>query len=119
MEATVPARPSLLERRSFFLAAIGLLVALGLAAELRSYMGADAGFLLDEAARVLSGARLYTDLIEMNPPLIVVLNMAAVLLARLFGVPEIVAYRVGCIVLLLGALALAAWLLRRLLPDQV
>jgi hypothetical protein len=104
--------------RRVFLAAAGLLIALGLAAEFRSYMGADTGFLLDEAARVLSGARLYTDLVEMNPPLIVVLNMGAVLLARLMGVPDIVAYRVGCVALLLATLALAAWLLRRLLPEE-
>ena len=102
METAGAARRPLLERRGVFLAAIGLLIALGLAAELRSYPGADAGFLLDEAARVLGGARLYADLVEMNPPLIVGINMAAVLCARAFGLSEIVAYRLGCIAAVLA-----------------
>ena len=72
-------------RRTVFVAALGFLVCLGLAAVYRSYAGPDTGFLLDEAARVLGGARLYVDLVDMNPPLIVVLNMAAVLFARQFG----------------------------------
>ena len=119
MEPAGAARRPLLERRGLFLAAIGLLIALGIAAALRSYPGADTGFLLDEAARVLGGARLYADLVEMNPPLIVGINMAAVLCARIFGIPEIPAYRLGCVAALFAALALAAWLLRRLLPDEI
>jgi hypothetical protein len=119
MEPAGAARRPLLERQRLFLAAIGLLIALGIAAALRSYPGADTGFLLDEAARVLGGARLYADLVEMNPPLIVGINMAAVLCARIFGIPEILAYRLGCVAALFAALALAAWLLRRLLPDEI
>jgi len=110
---------SLLQRRRFYLAAVGLLIGLGLAAELRSYAGPDTGFLLDEAARVLNGARLYTDLVEMNPPLIVLLNMGAVLFGRLLGISEILAYRLGCLAALLGTLALAVSLLRRLLPHAL
>jgi hypothetical protein len=106
-------------RRAVFLSAIGFLVGLGLAAQFRSYAGPDTGFLLDEAARVLDGARLYVDLVEMNPPLIVVLNMVAVLLARRFGLPEILVYRLGCTAVLLALLLLAAWVLRRLLPAQL
>jgi hypothetical protein len=108
-----------LERRSVFLAAVGFLVALGIAAELRSSIGTDTGFLLDEAARVLGGARLYANLVEMNPPLIVLVNMAAVLLAWRVGIPEIVAYRLGCFAALFVALGLTGLLLRRLLPDEV
>jgi hypothetical protein len=106
-------------RRTGFLAAIALLVGLGLVAQFRSYIGADTGFLLDEAARALDGARLYVDLVDMNPPLIVLLNMGAVLLARLLGIPGILAYRLGCTATLLAVLLLATWLLRRLLPDEL
>jgi hypothetical protein len=119
MKPAGAARRPLLERRGLFLAAIGLLISLGIAAELRCYPGADTGFLLDEAARVLGGARLYAELVEMNPPLIVGLNMVAVLCARTFGISEILAYRLGCIAALVATLALAAWLLRRLLPDEL
>jgi hypothetical protein len=106
-------------RRTIFLAAIALLVSLGLAAAFRSYAGPDTGFLLDEAARVLAGARLYVDLVDVNPPLILFLNMAAVMFARRFGLSEILAYRLGCTVVLLAMLLLAAWLLRRLLPEEI
>jgi hypothetical protein len=113
------ARQPLLERRDVFLAAIGLLIALGLAGEFRSYAVSDTGFLLDEAARVLSGVRLYAHLVDVNPPLIVGINMAAVLCARIFGISEILAYRLGCIAALFAGLALVVWLLRRLLPDEI
>jgi hypothetical protein len=119
MEAAGAARRPLLESRGVFLATTGLLIVLGLAAEFRSYPGADTGFLLDEAARVLGGARLYADLVEMNPPLIVGLNMLAVLCARTLGISEILTYRLGCIAALLATVALAVWLLRRLLPDEL
>jgi len=113
---TVEAKP---EHRAGFLAALALLVGLGLAAQVRSYAGPDMGFLLDEAARVLDGARLYVHLVDMNPPLIVVFNMAAVVFARFLGIPDILAYRLGCAAMLLGVLLLAGWLLRRLLPGDV
>jgi hypothetical protein len=106
-------------RRTIFLVAITLLVSLGLAAAFRSYAGPDTGFLLDEAARVLAGARLYVDLVDVNPPLIIFLNMAAVLFARRFGLSEILAYRLGCTVVLFAMLLLAAWVLRRLFPEEL
>ena len=113
------ARRPLLERRDVFLAAVGLLIALGLAGELRSHAGADTGFLLDEAARVLDGARLYAHIVDVNPPLIVGFNMAAVLCARIFGISEILAYRLACIAAVFAGLTLTVWLLRRLLPDEI
>jgi hypothetical protein len=115
----VAVRRPLLERRDVFLAAIGLLIALGLAGELRSHAGADTGFLLDEAARVLGGMRLYAHIVDVNPPLIVGINMAAVLCARIFGISEILAYRLACIAAVFAGLALTGWLLRRLLPDEI
>jgi hypothetical protein len=114
---TSPGSP--LERRPVFLAALAALIGLGLAAHFRGYVGPDTGFLLDEAARVLDGARLYVDLVDMNPPLIVLLNMAAVLLARQLGMAEVLVYRLGCTVSLLALLLLTALLLRRLLPGEL
>ena len=97
---------------------MALLVTLGLAAQLRSYAGPDTGFLLDEAARALRGDRPYVDLVDMNPPMTLAVNMAAVLLAWRTGISEILAYRLGCTAALLAALLLAVWLLRRLLPEE-
>lgn len=46
----------------------------------------DVGWLLYLSERVLEGDRLYVDLIEVNPPLIIWLGMPVILLERLLGV---------------------------------
>lgn len=115
----VSAGRSPLERRAVFLAAMAIPVILGVAAQFRSYAGPDTGFLLDEAARVLRGDRPYVDLVDMNPPMTLALNLAAVWLAWSAGISEILAYRLGCTAVLLAALLLTVWLLRRLLPDEL
>ena len=114
-----PARRSPLERRSVVVVVLAFLLAISLAAEFTSYARPDTGFLLDAAARVLDGARLYVDVVEINPPLIIALNMVAVLSARLLDIPEILAYRLGFTAVLIGALFLARWLLRRLFPREI
>ena len=113
-----PARQSLLERRSFFIFVLALLLGTTLVAEFRSYARPDTGFLLEAAGRVLDGGRLYVDVVEINPPLIVALNALAVLFARTLGLPEILVYRLGFTAIVLGALWLSARLLRRLLPGH-
>jgi hypothetical protein len=105
--------------RSLFLLTLALLVGIPLVAEFRSYARPDTGFLLDAAGRVLDGARLYVDVVEINPPLVVALNALAVLAARTLGVSEILAYRVGVTAILLGAFGLSSLWLRRLLPEDV
>jgi hypothetical protein len=114
-----PARRSPLEHRSVVLLVLTFLLGISLAAEFTSYARPDTGFLLDAAARVLDGARLYVDVVEINPPLIIALNMMAVLSARLFDISDILAYRLGCTAVLLGALLLSGSLLRHLLPHEV
>jgi hypothetical protein len=105
--------------RSLFLLTLALLLGITLVAEFRSYARPDTGFLLDAAGRVLDGARLYVDVVEINPPLVVGLNALAVQAARALGVSDILAYRLGVTAILLAALALSSLWLRRLLPDDV
>lgn len=94
------------------------MLALAAGAQLASVPRADLAYLLYAAGSVLDGARLYVDVVEINPPLIVLLNMPAVLLARAAGLSEILVYRALVILVLLGALAFTDWTLRRLLgPD--
>jgi hypothetical protein len=112
-------RPSPLERGTVFPLVICLVVALGLTAQFRSYAGPDTGFLLDEAGRILDGARPYVHLVEMNPPLTLLLNVGTVGLARALGLPEILVYRLVCTAILLALLWLDGRLLRRLLPQDV
>ena len=54
------------------------------------------------AGRVLDGARLYVDVVEINPPLVIALNAAAVWAARLLRVSEILVYRLVVTAALLG-----------------
>ena len=102
---------SLFERRLPFILAIVFLLGVSLAAEFRTYASADIGFLLDAASRVLDGARLYVDVVEINPPLIIALNAAVVWVARLLHLPEILLYRIVVTAGLLGSLWLSAVLL--------
>jgi hypothetical protein len=81
---------------------------LGAGAELRSLARPDIGFLLDAAARLLDGAKLYVDVVEINPPLIIALNVPPVLLGRVLGVSNILLYRLG-VILVLGAALLLSW----------
>jgi hypothetical protein len=93
------------------------IVALGAAAEFATFARSDTAFLLYAAERVLGGARLYVDVVEINPPLIVALNLPAVLLARAVGASDIAIYRALVTVALLGALAFSDWSLRRALDP--
>jgi hypothetical protein len=91
---------------------------LGVGAEVASIPRSDIAFLLYAAERVLDGARLYRDVVEINPPLIVALNLPAVLLARALGASDVLVYRALVTAGLLSALAFADWSLRWILgPD--
>ncbi|HLQ21621.1 MAG TPA: hypothetical protein VK132_00340, partial [Gemmatimonadales bacterium] len=95
------------------------LAMLGIAAELARPGTADMGFFLYAAGRVLDGARLYRDVVDLNPPLIIALNLPVVTLARVTGVSEFLLYRLGT-ALLVGGLFLysARLILRYVLPGE-
>jgi len=84
----------------------------GAGAEFAGFVRSDIAFLLYTAERVLDGARLYVDIVEINPPLIVALNMPTVWLARAIGASEILVYRALVAAGIVGALALCDWSLR-------
>jgi hypothetical protein len=92
----------------FCLVLAGILLLLGFGAELRSIARPDIGFLLDAASRLVDGATLYVDVVEINPPLIIVLNVPAVILGRLLGVSNILIYRLG-VTLVLGSALFLSW----------
>ncbi len=52
----------------------------------------DVAWLVFAAGRVLDGARLYRDIIEVNPPLILALNFPAVVVGRLLHVSPILCF---------------------------
>jgi hypothetical protein len=63
-----------------------LVAALGIVRAALDPLSHDAAWMHYVAARVLDGARLYVDLIEINPPLTIWLSVPAVLLERLTGI---------------------------------
>ena len=95
-----------------FLLCLLVIVTLGCAAELATFARSDTAFLLYAAGRALDGARLYVDVVEINPPLIVALNLPAVLLARALGVSDITIFRLLLSTALMVSLAFSAWALR-------
>lgn len=95
-----------------FVGALLLVATLGCAAELATFARSDTAFLLHAAGQVLDGARLYEDVVEINPPLIVALNLPAVLLARAAGISDILVFRLLYSLGLLGSLAFSIWSLR-------
>ena len=90
---------------------------LGFAGELRSGLNGDSAWLLLVAGRVLDGSMLYVDVVEVNPPLVVWLNLPVVAVARLLGVTEIATYRALVWGLALLALVLGFRQLERIRPP--
>jgi hypothetical protein len=82
------------------------LIALGLHYAFGLPLNHDAAWFLHMSREVLDGARLYTDIIEVNPPLIIWLGIPVILLERMTGVshtalfPAVVA--LGAVVSLLA-----------------
>jgi hypothetical protein len=100
-------------------AACVALVALSLAAELARPVTADMGFFLYAADRVLHGARLYRDFVDMNPPPIFAFNVPIVLLARATHVPEFLLYRIASAVVIGALLVYQGRIVHRyLFPDE-
>ena len=112
--------PELLARRPALLwGACALVAGLSLAAELARLPTADMGLFLYDAGRVLDGARLYRDVVEINPPLIVALNLPVVYLARVTHVSEFLLYRLAVAGLIGGVLVCSARLIHRyVVPDE-
>jgi hypothetical protein len=97
---------------------LAALVAFAFAAEITRVIPSDSGFLLYAAGRVLDGARLYVDILEINPPLIIALNIPVVLAARALDLPEVLLYRLAVVVVLLACIGLTARALGYLIPAD-
>ena len=102
--------------RGQYLGLLALVAAIGLVPQFLSRTLPDISFLLYAAGRVLDGATLYVDLIEINPPLIVWLNLPIVALARAAGVSELALYRIFVTLLLVVSAAACAAIIRK--SDQ-
>ena len=88
-ESQTPRLLGALRRDAVFFSCAAAMVLLAVVPELRSRTLPDTGWLLYAAARMLDGATLYVDLVEVNPPLIVWLNAIPVALSRALALSPI------------------------------
>lgn len=117
--AAEPPRLGLLDRRPLFTAAVFACIALALAAQLGRTAPPDMAFLLYAAGRLLDGATLYRDVVEINPPLIIWLNVPIEVVARAAHVSEFILYRLVTAVVVGSLFALCYRVVRwYVLPDR-
>jgi hypothetical protein len=88
-----------------FWCAAGLLVIPAIIAEFRAPLNADAAWLSYAAESVFRGRKLYIDIFEINPPLIIWLNLPVVLMQHLTGLSGPVVFRVSMV----AVLAVSVW----------
>jgi hypothetical protein len=106
-----------LEDRRRTAVAAGLIVLAGAIPALAGRLQPDTAWLLYASDHMLRGSRLYVDLIETNPPLIVWLDAVPVLAGRLLGIASGPMFIAMTLALALGSVAWCARLLGRLLPE--
>ena len=75
----------------------------------------DSSLILEVSQRWLNGERLYVDLIDVNPPLVFVLNLIPAIVAKFTGMDAPTAM-VLCILTLIAS---SMWLVVKLLPDAL
>jgi hypothetical protein len=95
-----------------------LIVALGVLPAALGRVQPDTGWYLYSAGRVLDGQRLYVDLVEVNPPLIVWLDTAPVALGRLLHVPPDLVLTALVLALVAASVTSVGPLLRQIFPAS-
>ncbi len=101
------------------LPALAAIMALaGLAGEFRHTLNGDVLSLLDGCRRILGGRELYTSLLDLNPPFVFLFHMPFAWLAERTGIPPGTVFRVGVLVLMLGAVVLTRRAARLVAGDD-
>jgi hypothetical protein len=93
--------------------AIGLIFAIGAAYQLANPTIADVSWLFVVDEKILAGARLYTDVVEVNPPMSPMLYMPAVLLQHLTGVSAEILQVLITLAVAAGSLVLTGLIMAR------
>lgn len=81
--------------------------------QLASGLNADVAWLLTVGERMLDGQRLYTDILELNPPMSALLYLPTVALGRWLGIPPEPLVVVAVLLLSLACLGFCLLILRR------
>ena len=124
-----PGLPAWLARGDIVAAIVAGLFAVQAAIRFASHLSGDVAWYLYAAGRLLDGATLYIDVIEVSSPLGLWLAMPVVALARAVAVNPIIVLKIVVLLATLLSLLLSARLLaraddlaseaRNLLPEQV
>jgi len=104
----------ILEKRAAWAAAV-LVVGVTFAAQTAAVAASDIAYFLYAAGRLLDGAKLYRDIVDMNPPAIFALNVPIVWLSRRTGLSDLLLYDLATFAVVGGAILF----LRRLLSRYV
>ena len=95
------------------------LIGVTLGAQLMRLAEPDMAFMLYAAGRMLNGAKLYRDVVDVNPPMIFAFNVPIAWLARVVGISDILLGRFATAFLVGSMLLLVRRLLKRyLLPTR-
>lgn len=115
LDAGMPAAPATSGVRRSVVGWLALIGLFAIAIVLRHVMAAstDVSWLLTAGERVLDGGRLYTDVLETNPPMSVLAYLPAILLSRLTGLAAEVVVDALVFVGIFVSLTLSACLLQR------
>jgi len=107
------------DRRLAAWAAASVMVVLTLLAVTARLAEPDIAYFLYSAGRLLDGAKLYRDLVDLNPPPIFAFNLPIAWLARATHVPDVLLYQLVTALVVGGALLFVRRLLGRyLLPSR-
>lgn len=109
-------RWSVLLPDGWLIAGLALIAAIGAAQAATLPTNGDVAWLLHTADRTLDGARPYVDVVETNPPWVIVLNIGFAGLSRLLGVGIARGFVVELLALIGLSLALT-WRLSRGMPE--
>ena len=90
------------------------LAVIGQVGEWRSRLNGDAAYVLDTAGRMAEGTRLYTDVVDLNPPFVFWLNVPVAVAAKAAGIPPAAALRIAVLLVI----ALGGWLTWRVLRAE-
>lgn len=110
MDTETPADPPLVPRPAF-LALVVASASLGLQQRALLPTNGDAAWYLYMAGAVLDGARPYVDIVDTNPPLVLLLNMGVVAFARGLGLSPLLVFPT----LVASLAAIALWLTWRII----
>jgi hypothetical protein len=95
-----------------------LMIGIGAIPALLGRLSPDSAWLLYAAGRVLDGAKLNVDVVEVNPPLIIWMDLVPVKLGRILHVPEVTTWVTLIVVLACVSAALTTYLVSRELAER-